>query len=70
MCGDNMRTFNKEGTIYGVYNGYWVDSELGNDLNGEGTCEKPFKSLVKILELSNELANIHNEIKDILKDIE
>jgi len=70
MYGDNMRTFNKEGTIYGVYNGYWVDTELGDDLNGNGTFEKPFKSLDKILELLHELANIHNEIKDILKDID
>lgn len=50
-----MRTFNKEGTIYGVYSGYWVDSELGDDLNGEGTYEKPFKSLDKILELLSDV---------------
>lgn len=40
-----MRTFNKDGTNYGVYNNYWVDSELGNDITGDGSYETPFKTV-------------------------
>lgn len=48
---NKMRTFNKEGTIYSTYNNYWVDSELGDDINGDGSYETPFRTVEKVYDV-------------------
>lgn len=64
-----MREFNKEGSFYGVLKNpvnegeiFWVDSELGDDLNGDGTCDKPFKSINKVEQIISEKLNDNGKV--------
>lgn len=65
-----MREFNKEGSFYGVLKNpvdegekFWVDSELGDDINGDGSYEKPFKSPDKAEQIILEkLKKINKEV--------
>lgn len=65
-----MREFNKEGAIYGNFKNpvnegetFWVDYDLGDDLNGTGTYKKPFKSIDKVEQIILEqLKKTNNEV--------